>query len=71
MLQWFGRINALSTECINVIITLVSVYFIINFSKKIVYIFFMDEKIHVLTVTNIGMKIWGNGGMETHDVYNW
>lgn len=37
----------------------------------IVYIFFMDEKIHVLTVTNIGMKIWGNGGMETHDVYNW
>jgi hypothetical protein len=37
----------------------------------IIYIFFMDEKIHVLTVTNIGMKIWGNGGTETHDVYNW
>jgi hypothetical protein len=37
----------------------------------IVYIFFMDMKIHVLTVTNIGMKDWTNGGSTNHTVYNW
>ena len=37
----------------------------------IVYIYFMDGKIHVLTVTDIGMKAWVEGDTDTHDVYNW
>lgn len=37
----------------------------------IVYIYFMDGKIHVLTVTDIGMKAWVEGSTDTHDVYNW
>ena len=37
----------------------------------IVYIYFMDGKIHVLTVTHIGMKAWVEGSTDTHDVYNW
>ena len=37
----------------------------------IVYIYFMDGKIHVLTVTHIGMKAWVEGDTDTHDVYNW
>ena len=37
----------------------------------IVYIYFMDGKIHVLTVTDIGMKAWVEGSTDTHNVYNW
>lgn len=37
----------------------------------IVYIYFMDTKIHVLTVTNIGIKNWTDGGSKAHTVYNW
>lgn len=37
----------------------------------IVYIYFMDTKIHVLTVTHIGVKEWTAGGEENHAVYNW
>ncbi len=37
----------------------------------IVYIYFMDAKIHVLTVTNIGIKKWTNGGSKDHTVHNW
>lgn len=37
----------------------------------IVYIYFMDTKIHVLTVTNIGIKNWTDGGSKGHTVYNW
>jgi len=37
----------------------------------IVYIYFMDAKIHVLTVTNIGIKEWTNGGSTDHTVHNW
>ena len=38
----------------------------------IVYIYFMDSKIHVLTVTHIGMKKWISDGVnETVTFYNW
>ena len=37
----------------------------------IIYIYFMDEKLHVLTVTNIGMRNWVEGGSTDHSVYNW
>lgn len=36
-----------------------------------VYIYFMDTEIHVLTVTNIGMRSWINGGSQDNPVYNW
>ena len=36
-----------------------------------VYIYFMDKEIHVLTVTNIGMRSWINGGSQDNPVYNW
>lgn len=37
----------------------------------IIYIFFMDEKLHTLTVTNLGMRDWSDGGSTDHSVYNW
>lgn len=37
----------------------------------IIYIYFMDEKLHVLTVTNIGMRNWVEGGSQNNTVYNW
>lgn len=37
----------------------------------IVYVFYMDATIYVLTVTNIGMKSWASGGYEEKSVYNW
>ena len=37
----------------------------------IVYIYFMDTKIHVFTVTNIGVKNWENDENSNHEVYNW
>jgi len=37
----------------------------------IIYIFFMDEKIHTLTVTKLGMRDWSDGGSTNHSVYNW
>ncbi len=37
----------------------------------IIYIFFMDEKLHTLTVTNLGMRSWTTGGSKDHSVYNW
>lgn len=37
----------------------------------IIYIYFMDEKLHVLTVTNLGMRNWVEGGSTDHSVYNW
>lgn len=37
----------------------------------IIYIFFMDEKLHTLTVTHLGMRSWTTGGSTDHSVYNW
>ena len=37
----------------------------------IVYVFYMDATIYVLTVTNIGMKVWASGNFEEREVYNW
>lgn len=38
----------------------------------IIYIFYMDTKIHVQVVTDIGMKIWTpDGGEENVIVHNW
>ena len=37
----------------------------------IVYIYFMDTKIHVLPVTNIGVKNWTDDEDDDHEVYNW
>lgn len=38
----------------------------------IVYIYYMDSKIHVLTVTHIGMKKWtSDGNPEDATFYNW
>lgn len=37
----------------------------------IIYIYFMDGTIHVLTVTHLGMKVWATGETGTHEVYNW
>ncbi len=37
----------------------------------IVYIYYLDSKLYVLTVTHIGMRSWGNGGAEEHSIYNW
>lgn len=37
----------------------------------IIYIFFMDEKLHTLTVTHLGMRSWSDGGSTDHSVYNW
>ena len=37
----------------------------------IVYVFYMDATIYVLTVTNIGMKVWASGNFEEAKVYNW
>lgn len=37
----------------------------------IVYIYYMDSKIHVLTVTHIGMKKWTDGNSDDVKVYNW
>ena len=37
----------------------------------IVYIYYMDSKIHVLTVTHIGMKEWTDGNSDDVKVYNW
>ena len=38
----------------------------------IIYIFYMDTKIHVQVVTDIGMKTWTpDGGEENVIVYNW
>ena len=38
----------------------------------IIYVYYMDEKIHVLTVTHIGMKAWvPDGENEKVTVYNW
>jgi hypothetical protein len=37
----------------------------------IIYIYYLDSKLYVLTVTHIGMRSWGNGGAEEHSIYNW
>jgi len=37
----------------------------------IIYIYYLDSKIYVLTVTHIGMRSWGDGGNATHTIYNW
>ena len=37
----------------------------------IIYIYFMDEKLHVLTVTDLGLKDWTDSGSQDHSVYNW
>ena len=38
----------------------------------IIYIFYMDTKIHVQVVTDIGMKTWTpDGGEENVIVHNW
>ena len=37
----------------------------------IVYVYFMDSKIHTLTVTNIGMKKWIEDYPDPNTVYNW
>lgn len=37
----------------------------------IVYIYYLDSKLYVLTVTHIGMRSWDNGGAEEHSIYNW
>lgn len=37
----------------------------------IVYIYYMDSKIHALTVTHIGMKKWTDGNSDDLKVYNW
>ena len=36
-----------------------------------VYIYYMNSKIYTLTVTNIGMRSWGDGGSQEQPVYNW
>lgn len=39
----------------------------------IIYIYYMDAKIHTLTVTHLGMRDWVDygGGSLDHNVYNW
>ena len=37
----------------------------------IIYIYYLDSKLYVLTVTHIGMRSWGDGGEATHTIYNW
>ena len=37
----------------------------------IIYIYYLDSKIYVLTVTHIGMRSWDDGGEATHTIYNW
>ena len=37
----------------------------------IIYIYYLDSKIYVLTVTHIGMRSWNDGGDATHTIYNW
>ena len=37
----------------------------------IIYVYFMDSKIHTLTVTHIGMKSWVEDAPDSHPAYNW
>ena len=38
----------------------------------IIYIYFMDEKLHVLTVTNLGLRDWTTGhSQDPRSVHNW
>ena len=38
----------------------------------IIYVFYMDAKIHVLTVTDMGVKNWTSDNVDDdRDLYNW